>query len=237
MVGDLALIPRAAVLDPLLTVGMPPRVTAASGMDALCHAVEAFIGRSNTRTTRQNAIAAVRLIFADLERAYRDGGDLEARFGMQQAAYRAGLAFTRANVGYVHAVAHALGGRYGIAHGACCAVAMPAVLRAYGEKAHVALAALADAAGVTQGSASAQQTSNKAEALIRAIESLNRKLGLPETFAQIRRRIFRRWPRRRPRRAICSTRRPKYSAKPSSPTCSYACRNPKRRKGPYSIPF
>jgi alcohol dehydrogenase class IV len=171
MVGDLALIPRAAVLDPLLTVGMPPRVTAASGMDALCHAVEAFIGRSNTRTTRQNAIAAVRLIFADLERAYRDGGDLEARFGMQQAAYRAGLAFTRANVGYVHAVAHALGGRYGIAHGACCAVAMPAVLRAYGEKAHVALAALADAAGVTQGSASAQQTSNKAEALIRAIES------------------------------------------------------------------
>jgi alcohol dehydrogenase class IV len=105
---------------------------------------------------------------------------------MQQAAYRAGLAFTRANVGYVHAVAHALGGRYGIAHGACCAVAMPAVLRAYGEKAHVALAALADAAGVTQGSASAQQTSNKAEALIRAIESLNRKLGLPETFAQIR---------------------------------------------------
>ncbi len=183
-VGDLRLIPLVAVLDPTLTYGMPAHVTAASGMDALSHAVEAYIGHSNTAATRKNAVEAVRLIVGNLETAYRDGTNREARQAMQQAAYLAGLAFTRANVGYVHAVAHALGGRYGLAHGAACAVVMPEVLRAYGKKAHRALAALYDAAGLT-GAQTDAADAQKAAAVIAAVEALNLHLGLPKGFAEI----------------------------------------------------
>ena len=183
-VGDLSLIPRVAVLDPMLTVGMPPRVTAASGMDALSHAVEAYIGHSNTKDTRANAVLATRLILENLETAYRDGANLRAREAMQHAAYRAGLAFTRANVGYVHAVAHAIGGRYGIAHGAACAAAMPPVLRAYGRFAWKPLAKLADAVGVAGENDTPEQ---KADCLIHTIEGMNAQLGLPTHYPQIAR--------------------------------------------------
>lgn len=184
-VGDLSLIPRVAVLDPKLTVGMPPRVTAASGMDALSHAVEAYIGHSNTKTTSENAMQAARLIFDNLETAYRDGANMSARKAMQKAAYQAGLAFTRANVGYVHAVAHAIGGRYGIAHGAACAAAMPPVLRAYGRFAWKPLALLADAMGITDENDSTEQ---KADRMIRSIEDMNARLGLPLHYPQIARK-------------------------------------------------
>lgn len=181
-VGDFCLIPRVAVLDPMLTLGMPKGVTAASGMDALCHAVESYIGRSNTAYTTANALKAVRLVFANLEQAYADGSDLPARTAMQQAAYFAGLAFTRAYVGYVHAIAHAIGGRYGIAHGVACAIAMPVVLRAYGKAALPALAELALTAGVAT---SDQSIPARAEAFIDALESLNARLGLPKGFEQL----------------------------------------------------
>ena len=184
-VGDLSLIPRVAVLDPKLTVGMPPRVTAASGMDALSHAVEAYIGHSNTKTTSENAMQAARLIFDNLETAYRDGANRSARKAMQKAAYQAGLAFTRANVGYVHAVAHAIGGRYGIAHGAACAAAMPPVLRAYGRFAWKPLAQLADVMGITDENDSTEQ---KADRMIRSIEDMNTRLGLPLHYPQIARK-------------------------------------------------
>ncbi len=184
-VGDLSLIPRVAVLDPKLTVGMPPRVTAASGMDALSHAVEAYIGHSNTKTTSENAMQAARLIFDNLETAYRDGANRSARKAMQKAAYQAGLAFTRANVGYVHAVAHAIGGRYGIAHGAACAAAMPPVLRAYGRFAWKPLAQLADVMGITDENDSTEQ---KADRMIRSIEGMNARLGLPLHYPQIARK-------------------------------------------------
>ncbi|MDD3213480.1 MAG: iron-containing alcohol dehydrogenase [Eubacteriales bacterium] len=183
MVGDLVLIPRAAVLDPTMTYGMPKRVTAASGMDAMTHAVEAYIGHSNTAATRKNAENAVRLVFANLKRAYDDGRDAEARAAMQRAAYDAGLAFTRANVGYVHAVAHAIGGRYGIPHGEACAAALPVVLRAYGKTAYRPLAALWDAAGVSVEAAPTAE--GKANALIAAVEALNESLSIPKVFSQI----------------------------------------------------
>ena len=184
MVGDPVLIPRVAVLDPLLTVGMPAGVTAASGMDALSHAVEAFISRNHSPITDQQSEEATRLIFANLTTAWHNGGDLAARSAMQQAALLAGKAFTRANVGFVHAIAHAVGARYDLAHGYACAVAMPAVLRAYGSHAHHRLAMLADALGLTAG---ATDEADKARAMIDAIAELNRALGLPERFAPLRR--------------------------------------------------
>ena len=183
-VGDFCLIPRVAVLDPLLTLGMPKSVTASSGMDALCHAVEAYIGRSNTSRTRADALEAVRLVFAHLETAFENGADRTARAAMQKAAYLAGLAFTRAYVGYVHAIAHAVGGRYGVAHGEACAIAMPAVLRAYGKAAYPALAELAEAVQVAPALSSPAQ---KAEAFIAALETLNRRLGFSGGFAQLKR--------------------------------------------------
>lgn len=181
-VGDFTLIPRVAVLDPTLTVGMPPSVTASSGMDALCHAVEAYIGRNNTRKTLAYTASAVQLVFENLRSAYRNGGDMPARNGMQQAAYTAGLAFTRANVGYAHAIAHAVGGQYGVPHGMACAIALPKVLRAYGKPAHRALAALA----LQTGFGSPTQTrAEQAEAFIAAIEALNTNLCIAPGYAAL----------------------------------------------------
>jgi len=130
---DPALIPHVAVLDPLITVGLPPSITATTGMDALCHAVEAYIGRSNTRETREMAKNTVSLVFDNLLTAYNDGTNLTARSNMQRAAYFGGIAFTRAYVGNIHAVAHTLGGMYGTAHGLANAVIMPYILDDYGE--------------------------------------------------------------------------------------------------------
>jgi len=102
-VNDLVLIPHVAVLDPTLTVGLPPHITSTTGMDALTHAVEAYIGRSNTDQTRELSRKAIKLIFENIEEAYANGTNLTARYNMQKAAYYAGVAFTRAYVGYVHA--------------------------------------------------------------------------------------------------------------------------------------
>ena len=105
-VNDTCLRPKYAVLDPELTVGLPPHITSTTGMDALTHAVEAYIGKSNTKETIAEAEEAVKLIFANLEKAYTDGKDLEARGNMLKGSYLAGRAFTHAYVGYVHAIAH-----------------------------------------------------------------------------------------------------------------------------------
>ena len=116
-VNDFHLVPKYAVLDPLITVGLPPHITATTGMDALTHAVEAYVGRSNTDETRQAARKAVKLIHENLYNAYTDGSNLTARSNMLTAAFYAGIAFTKAYVGYVHAIAHTLGGYYRIPHG------------------------------------------------------------------------------------------------------------------------
>ncbi len=180
--NDPNLIPQLAVLEPSLTLGLPPKVTSTTGMDALSHAVEAYIGHSNTRKTRQNALEAVRLIFANVETVYRDGGNAEARANMQHAAFLAGVAFTRAYVGYVHALSHALSGRYQLPHGLAIAVTMPYVLRAYGSKAWRRLSELSLAAGVGEEGASHEENADR---LIAAIERLNRDMDIPATLPQI----------------------------------------------------
>ena len=183
VMNDFVLIPRYAVLDARLTLSLPPHLTATTGMDALTHAVEAYIGRSTTRQTRQEALEATRLVFANVERAYRNGKDYEARSNMLTAAYRAGIAFSRSYVGYVHAVAHSLGGQYNIPHGLANAVLLPYVLESYGSCIHRKLHDLAVAAGV----ASPQEKDTGAAAkFIRAIRQLNARMGIPETLEGIR---------------------------------------------------
>lgn len=176
-VNDTVLIPDVAVLDPLLTVGLPAPLTATTGMDALTHAVEAFIGGSNTAETEAYSKEAVALIFQWLQLAYEDGKDLEARKAMQKASYLAGLAFTRAYVGNVHAIAHTLGGYYNVPHGLANAVLLPKLLRFYGNTAAPRLAELAEAAGLLiEGKTIAE----RAEAFIEAIEKMNEDMQIPE---------------------------------------------------------
>ena len=174
-INDPSLIPHYAVMDPLLTIGLPKGLTATTGMDALTHAVEAFIGGEYTRQTKRQAIEATRLIFKYLKRAYDDGHDKEARNEMQHASYLAGCAFTRAYVGYVHAVAHTLGGQYGVPHGLANAILLPHVLEAYGKKAHKKLAKLADAVGIT-----GKDDAEKANGFIKAIRDMNAYMEIPE---------------------------------------------------------
>ena len=181
---DWFLTPNVAVNDPVLMVGMPPSLTAATGMDALTHAVEAFIGRSTTPYTRKMARQAVQLIHDNLLEAYEHGDDMRARRNMLSAAYKAGVAFTRSYVGYVHAIAHSLGGRYGIPHGLANAIILPHMLRAYGEVAVPKLADLARMAGIAPATA---QDSLAAEAFIDWVDRMNEALGIPKYVSGIRR--------------------------------------------------
>ena len=183
VMNDFVLIPKYAVLDARLTLSLPPHLTATTGMDALTHAVEAYIGRSTTRQTRQEALEATRLVFANVERAYRNGKDYEARSNMLTAAYRAGIAFYRSYVGYVHAVAHSLGGQYNIPHGLANAVLLPYVLESYGSCIHRKLHDLAVAAGVASPQ---EEDAGAAAKFIRAIRQLNARMGIPETLEGIR---------------------------------------------------
>lgn len=182
-INDFALIPRYAVLDYRTTLGLPPHITATTGMDALVHAVEAYIGRSTTRDTRANAIEAVREIHSYLLRAYRDGHDAEAREHMLRAAYCAGLAFTKSYVGYVHAVAHSLGGQYGIAHGLANAVLLPYFLDEYAESCEHRLADLARRAGVVPQAMNDRDT---ARAFTQWVREMNAAMDIPTTLPGIR---------------------------------------------------
>ena len=182
-INDFALIPRYAVHDWRLTRGLPPAITGQTGMDALTHAVEAYIGRSTTRHTRRMATQAVCLVHDNLLDAYRNGGDERARTAMMEAAYKAGVAFTQSYVGYVHAIAHSLGGQYGTPHGLANAVILPHVLRAYGDAAAPRLAELARAAGVC---AQTEPDALAAEAFIAWVEHMNEALGIPRHLRCIR---------------------------------------------------
>lgn len=181
-INDFSLIPHYAVLDARVTCGLPPHVTAATGLDALVHATEAYIGRSTTAGTRAAAEEAVRLIRRYLKRAYDDGDDLEAREGMLRAAYLAGTAFTKSYVGYVHGVAHSLGGRYGVAHGLANAVLAPYVLDVYGASCHARLGRLARKAGVAPEDATDAQAAN---IFIGWFRALNESMGIPQVIEDI----------------------------------------------------
>lgn len=181
-INDFPLIPKYAVLDPKITVSLPPFLTACTGMDALTHAVEAYIGNSTTRATRAYALRAVRLVFRSLERAYVDGNDLRARKNMLIASYYAGCAFTQSYVGYVHAVAHSLGGMYDVPHGFANAVLLPFVLDSYGEKIFPKLAKLAGAAGIVPQKMPAKEAG---ELFINAIREMKRRFGIGDVIPQI----------------------------------------------------
>lgn len=182
-INDFPLIPRYAVLDPKVTLSLPPAITATTGMDALTHAVEAYIGNSTTRGTRKNALLAVRLIFENLDTAYRDGSNLEARKNMLKASFYAGCAFTKSYVGYVHAVAHSLGGEYNVPHGLANAVLLPFVLEAYGSSIHKKLHRLAIEAGVAEKDTSCEEA---AQNFIHAIQKMKERFGIGNTISEIR---------------------------------------------------
>lgn len=179
-IQDFPLIPHYAVLDPSLTAGLPQKVTSTTGMDALCHAIEAYIGNSNTKETKQKAEEAIKLIFTYLKRAYDDGKDMEARKNMQTAAFDAGVAFTRAYVGNVHAMGHAMGAKYNTPHGLAMAVILPHMLDFYGEKIYKKLAKLADVVGITGA-----DEAEKAKAFIKAVKDMNAYMQIPENFGGI----------------------------------------------------
>jgi alcohol dehydrogenase class IV len=126
--ADPKLLPLMTALDPSLMTGLPAPITAATGMDALTHAVESFLSRLSNETTEKYAEISVRLVFDNLPVACTDGNDLEARKAMALASYYGGLAFTRTSVGYVHAIAHTFGAYYRTPHGLANAIALPHVL-------------------------------------------------------------------------------------------------------------
>ena len=185
VLNDFVLIPRYAILDAELTYSLPPHLTATTGMDALTHAVEAYIGRSTTKETREKALLAVKTIYQNIETAYHDGHNHAAREQMLNAAYLAGFAFSRSYVGYVHAVAHSLGGQYNIPHGLANAVLLPEVLESYGSCIHQKLHMLGCAAGVCT-----EQDSIKAGAgkFIASIRTLNKSMGIPDFLSGIQER-------------------------------------------------
>lgn len=178
------LIPHYAVLDARLTLTLPPHVTASTGMDALTHAVEAYIGRATTKETRQLSLSATKLIFENLETAYQNGDDQTARARMLLAAHKAGIAFSKSYVGYAHAIAHTLGAQYGIPHGLANAVILPYVLQVYGDSVHKALHELGIAAGVCTPEESHAVAAKK---FIRAIQALNASINLPCKLTGIQR--------------------------------------------------
>ena len=182
-INDFALIPDYAVLDASLTLGLPQHITATTGMDALTHAVEAYIGRSTTCFTRAMAEEAVVLIAANLRRACENGSDARARAQMLRASYCAGIAFTRSYVGYVHGIAHSLGGQYGVPHGLANAIILPRMLRIYGDSVTIKLARLSRKAAIAPQETPDQEA---AAQFIDWIEEINRDFGIPTGFSQIR---------------------------------------------------
>ena len=183
VIDDPRMVPKMAALDPTLMTGLPPHITAATGIDALTHAIEAFVGNWTTSYSDGMALSAVSLIFENLRTAYTDGQNLAAREKMSLASTYAGFAFTRANVGYVHAIAHQFGGLYHTPHGLANAIMLPYVLK-YSHPAIVdRLALLAVAAKVGTEN---EDTDTLAQKFLDAVDQLNRDLGIPTTLAALR---------------------------------------------------
>ncbi|WP_295612272.1 iron-containing alcohol dehydrogenase [uncultured Lamprocystis sp.] len=179
---DNKLVPKAIALDPNLMVGLPPHVTAATGMDALTHAIESNLSTLATPATRALSVAAARAIFRDLPRACEDGRDIAARQSLAVASCLAGLAITRASIGYVHAIAHQLGPLYHLPHGYLNAILLPYVLDFYVDGAASRLAELARACGLGRDG---EDPRSLALSLVAAIRRLNASVGIPPTIEQI----------------------------------------------------
>ena len=175
-------MPVIAVVDPEMMSSMPKGLTASTGMDALTHAVEAYIGNSTTIDTRRDALKAVKLIFENIDIAYEHGDNIQARRNMLHASFYAGCAFTKSYVGYVHAVAHSLGGQYNVPHGLANAILLPLVLREYGSCIDKKLHRLAIAAGLADKNTPDHEA---AELFIRAIEEMKERFGIVNIVKEI----------------------------------------------------
>jgi alcohol dehydrogenase class IV len=185
VVIDPKLVPAAAALDPGITRGMPPHITAATGMDALTHAVESYVNRWPHAETAFHAVSAVRMIFANLPRACADGDDLEAREAMLLASYYAGLAFTKAYVGYVHAFSHKVGGMYGVPHGLGNAILLPYVLD-FLKDAPLAEQRLAELAVAIGAGTAGDSRAALAQRFVERVRELNRTVGIPDKLAALK---------------------------------------------------
>jgi alcohol dehydrogenase class IV len=183
-VVDPRIVPAAAALDAKLMQGMPPHITAATGMDALTHAVEAYLNVWPNAETALHAVSTVRLVFANLPRAYANGADLEAREAMALAAFFGGLAFTKAYVGYVHAFSHKIGGTYGVPHGKANAITLPYVLD-FIKDAPYAEARLAELAVAIGAGEAGESPAVLAQRFVDRVRNLNRAVGIPERMAEL----------------------------------------------------
>jgi len=179
VIVDPRMVPKMAALDPALMTGLPPHITAATGIDALTHAIEAFVGNWTTPYSDGMALSAVGLIFENLRTCYTDGKNLQAREKMALASTYAGFAFTRANVGYVHAIAHQFGGKYHTPHGLANAIMLPLVLKFSAPVITKRLALLAVRARLGE---EGEPDAVLAKKFLDGVDQLNRDLGIPTTL-------------------------------------------------------
>ncbi|SUQ01944.1 alcohol dehydrogenase [Vibrio owensii] len=178
---DPKLVPLMAALDANLLVGLPAKITADTGIDALTHAIEAYISRNATTETKAYSVAAIKLIFQYLPRAVEEGSDIQARQKMAMASYYAGLAFTKASLGYVHAFAHNLGAKYGLPHGMANGLALLPVLRFSFSEIEPQLTALSGALIDAQSEAMPN-----AQAFLERLEGLYNEIGIEQTSSLLK---------------------------------------------------
>ena len=180
---DPKLVPMMAALDGALMTGLPPHITAATGMDALTHAVEAYISANALPETDGYALAATKLIMENLPRAVARGKDVKARQAMSFASYYAALAFTRAGVGYVHAISHNFGAFYHTPHGLANAIVMPYVLDFSKKNCVRKLARLGEVSGLRKKGDRPPTLANR---FIEHIRALNAEFGIPDRLEALR---------------------------------------------------
>ncbi|WP_163936911.1 iron-containing alcohol dehydrogenase [Paraferrimonas sp. SM1919] len=179
-IADPFILPKYAILDAELMLGLPPQITAHTGIDALTHGIESYLSDYASGFTRGMSTQAIKTVFTSLVKAFEDGQDLQARSAMAVASYQAGLAFTRTYVGYVHAIAHQLGALYGVPHGLANAVVLPKVLQFCVQAMTPRLAQLAEVIGVSGNS-----PEQKALGFISAVEQLLQQLAIPTCIEQL----------------------------------------------------
>ena len=178
--SNLFLIPKYAVLDSSLLVSLPSKMTAYTGMDALTHAIEAYINHFNNRKTNKYALEAIQSIFQYLVPSFEDGSNITYRLELLEASYKAGVAITNNYIGYVHAIAHGIGGMYHLQHGMINAIILPIVLEEYGDTITKKLAYIADIVGIA-----GHTDQQKAEYFIKKLKEINQALGIPTSIPEI----------------------------------------------------
>jgi alcohol dehydrogenase class IV len=175
------LVPDAAYIDPLLTLSVPPSVTAATGLDALTHCIEAYANKAAHPVVDVYALQGIRLIAANLERAVRDGQDLKARAALALGSFYGGLGLGPVNTAAVHALSYPLGGHFHIAHGVANSLLLPHVIRFNAPAAPERYAEVALALGVPPGATTADTAERGVEFLAR----LSRNCGVPQTLSEL----------------------------------------------------